>query len=102
MNQTQKKAAGFKALFEKALEAAGLQINRLKRPGAGRLKTSYSRSRKATLHSPDFTLRICNMCEREFYAEDNMRSCPACTAIKKGSENSCSFSDTNHGIGYLH
>lgn len=88
--------------YNKALEAAGLQINMVRKPGARRSKATYSHKRKTQLHKPIFTLRTCNMCERPFKAEDNMRSCPACTTTKKGSDNSCCFSDTAHGIGYLH
>ena len=88
--------------FNDALEAANLPVNRKRKLGLKPAKNIYSTKRKSTFHIPIFTDRFCNVCEKFFIAEDYMRSCPACTAVKRNAELSGGLSDTAHGIGYLH
>lgn len=87
--------------LNKALVAAGLPVNRERaKKIKGYTKKGGARS-KYSVHKPVFTPRICNVCERKFQAEDDMRSCPICTTTKKAADNRGGLNDTNYGIGYL-
>jgi rubrerythrin len=94
--------------FNKALVAAGLKVNRIgsrtKRAKGQQhtKKPSYRyRPNKNTGYQPVFTSRVCNVCDRSFRAEDNMRSCPTCTTTKRSLENRGGFVESSYGIGYL-
>ena len=88
-------------LFNKALEAAGLPVNRKRaKKVKGYTRRGGPRS-KHRVRKPVFTSRICNICDRKFQAEDDMRSCPVCTTTKKAADNRGGLSDSNYGIGYL-
>ena len=87
--------------LNKALVAAGLPVNRIKaKRTKGYTRSGGTRS-KYRVHKPVFTLRICNICDRKFQAEDNMRSCPICTTTKRAADNRGGLSDTAYNVGYL-
>lgn len=87
--------------FNKALVAAGLPVNRERaKKIKGYTRRGGARS-KHRVHKPVFTPRICNVCDRKFQAEDDMRSCPICTTIKRAADNRGGLSDSSYGIGYL-
>jgi len=84
--------------LNKALTAAGLPVNRIRAKVVAFSKRPSTRRYK--FHTPVFTARICNVCEREFRAEDDMRSCPVC-AHTKNADGRGGLSDTRYGVGYL-
>ena len=87
--------------LNKALSAARLPVNRVRTKKAKGYTTGNSyRTNKYKGHKPVFTLRACNVCDRSFRAEDDMRSCPICTNTKKSADRR-GLSDTCYGIGYL-
>ena len=94
--------------LNKALIAAELPINRKgtrkKRPKGYQRTNKPSCRRRPEIHGghqPVFTFRNCNVCERKFQAEDDMRSCPFCTTTKRSAESRGGFVDSNYGTGYL-
>jgi len=84
-----------------ALITAELPVNRVRvKKSTGYTIRNGSRPKCYKGHKPIFTPRICNICERKFQAEDDMRSCPVCAATKKAAD-SRGLSDTRYGVGYL-
>ena len=87
--------------LNKALVIAELPVNRIRAKKAKGYTTRNShRTNKYKSHKPVFTPRVCNVCDRKFQAEDDMRSCPTCTTTKKSADRR-GLSDTCYGIGYL-
>lgn len=87
--------------LNEALSVAKLQVNRIRAKKAKGYTTRNShRTNKYKSHKPVFTPRVCNLCDRKFLAEDDMRSCPICTTTKKSADRR-GLSDTCYGIGYL-
>ena len=88
--------------FNAAILAAGLPVNRVRAKKTKEYITRNSpRPKHYNGHKPVFTNRICNVCDRMFRAEDDMRSCPVCTNTKRSAESRASLSDTAHAVGYL-
>jgi hypothetical protein len=88
--------------FNKALIAAGLPVNRIRaKKTKGYITRNSPRPKHYNGHKPVFTNRVCNVCDRNFQAEDDMRSCPVCTNTKRSAEYRASLSDTAHAVGYL-
>jgi len=84
-----------------ALSAAELPVNRVRaKKSTGYATRNGSRPKYNKGHRPVFTSRICNVCERKFQAEDDMRSCPICAHTKKAAD-SRGLSDTAYNVGYL-
>ena len=87
--------------LNKALIAAALPVNRKRaKKSKGYTRRGGARS-KHRIHPPVFTLRVCNMCERKFQAEDDMRSCPVCAITKRTADNRGGFVDTDFGFSYF-
>ena len=84
--------------LNKALTAARLPVNRLRAKVVAFSKRPSTRRYK--FHEPVFMARICNVCSRDFMAEDDMRSCHVCTHTKN-ADKAGGLSDTRYGIGYL-
>lgn len=90
--------------LNKALVAAGLPINRKRKStkrGRNQRQSHGVYLKKYRIVEPAFKLRICNVCDRKFKAEDDMRSCPVCTNTKRNAENRGGFIDTDFGFSYF-
>lgn len=86
--------------FNDALIAAGLPVNRQKSKRSRNPKQPNYHVKKSRGPEPIFTNRFCNVCDREFQARDDMRSCRVCTHTKN-ADGRGGLSDTRYGIGYL-